>query len=62
MLDLLLTNHLLKAIPAGAHLLLVGDVDQLPSVGAGDVLHDVIEAIEGTGTGSGIRDQDGSED
>jgi len=53
MLDLLLTNHLLKAIPAGAHLLLVGDVDQLPSVGAGDVLHDVIEAIEGTGN----RDQ-----
>ena len=46
MLDLLLTNHLLKAIPSGAHLLLVGDVDQLPSVGAGDVLHDVIEAIE----------------
>jgi exodeoxyribonuclease V alpha subunit len=49
MLDLLLTNHLLKAIPTGAHLLLVGDVDQLPSVGAGDVLHDVIEAIEETG-------------
>jgi exodeoxyribonuclease V alpha subunit len=46
MLDLLLTNHLLKTIPAGAHLLLVGDVDQLPSVGAGDVLRDVIEAIE----------------
>jgi exodeoxyribonuclease V alpha subunit len=46
MLDLLLTNHLLKAIPSGAHLLLIGDVDQLPSVGAGDVLHDVIEAIE----------------
>ncbi len=46
MLDLLLTNHLLKAIPAGAHLLLVGDIDQLPSVGAGNVLHDVIEAIE----------------
>ena len=60
MLDLLLTNHLLKAIPAGAHLLLVGDVDQLPSVGAGDVLHDVIEAIEGTGVRnqeSGIREQ-----
>jgi exodeoxyribonuclease V alpha subunit len=60
MLDLLLTNHLLKAIPAGAHLLLVGDVDQLPSVGAGDVLHDVIEAIEGPGVrdqGSGIRNQ-----
>ncbi|MDH7487267.1 MAG: ATP-dependent RecD-like DNA helicase [Anaerolineae bacterium] len=44
MLDLLLTNHLLKAIPPGAHLLLVGDVDQLPSVGAGDVLRDVIES------------------
>ena len=52
MLDLLLTNNLLKAIPPGAHLLLVGDVDQLPSVGAGNVLHDVIEAIEG-GQGQG---------
>jgi exodeoxyribonuclease V alpha subunit len=47
MLDLLLANNLLKAIPPGAHLLLVGDVDQLPSVGAGNVLHDVIAAIEG---------------
>ncbi|MCX6027973.1 MAG: AAA family ATPase [Chloroflexi bacterium] len=46
MLDLLLTNHLLKAIPPGAHLLLVGDIDQLPSVGAGNVLQDVIEAVE----------------
>ena len=46
MLDLLLTNHLLKAISPGAHLLLVGDVDQLPSVGAGSVLRDVIAAIE----------------
>jgi exodeoxyribonuclease V alpha subunit len=42
MLDLLLTNHLLKAVDPAAHLLLVGDVDQLPSVGAGDVLRDVI--------------------
>jgi exodeoxyribonuclease V alpha subunit len=49
MLDLLLANNLLKAIPAGAHLLLVGDVDQLPSVGAGNVLRDVIDAIEGRG-------------
>ena len=57
MLDLLLTNHLLKAIPAGAHLLLVGDVDQLPSVGAGDVLHDVIEAIEGTEAKDQAKDQ-----
>jgi exodeoxyribonuclease V alpha subunit len=46
MLDLVLTNHLLKAIPPGMHLLLVGDVDQLPSVGAGNVLKDVIAAIE----------------
>jgi exodeoxyribonuclease V alpha subunit len=46
MLDLLLTNHLLKAIPPGMHLLLVGDVDQLPSVGAGNVLKDVIAAID----------------
>ena len=47
MLDLILTNNLLKAIPPGAHLLLVGDVDQLPSVGAGNVLCDIIEAVEG---------------
>jgi exodeoxyribonuclease V alpha subunit len=46
MLDLLLTNHLLKAIPPGAHLLFVGDIDQLPSVGAGNVLRDIIAAIE----------------
>ncbi len=46
MLDLVLTNHLLKALPAGMHLLLVGDVDQLPSVGAGNVLNDMIAAIE----------------
>jgi len=42
MLDMLLANHLLKALQPGTHLLLVGDVDQLPSVGAGDVLRDVI--------------------
>ncbi len=46
MLDVLLTNHLLKAIPPGAHLLLVGDVDQLPSVGAGNVLRDIIDSGE----------------
>lgn len=46
MLDLVLTNHLLKALPPGMHLLLVGDVDQLPSVGAGNVLKDMIAAIE----------------
>lgn len=44
MLDLVLTNQLLKAIDLASHLLLVGDTDQLPSVGAGDVLRDVIES------------------
>lgn len=42
MIDLLLANNLLKALEPGTHLLIVGDVDQLPSVGAGDVLRDVI--------------------
>lgn len=44
MLDLLLTNQLLKAIHPESHLLLVGDVDQLPSVGAGSVLQDIIDS------------------
>jgi exodeoxyribonuclease V alpha subunit len=42
MLDQSLTHNLLKAIEPATHLLLVGDVDQLPSVGAGDVLRDLI--------------------
>lgn len=42
MLDILLTHHLLKAVPASATLVLVGDVDQLPSVGPGNVLKDII--------------------
>jgi exodeoxyribonuclease V alpha subunit len=42
MLDLLLTYHLLKALQPGTQVLFVGDVDQLPSVGAGDVLRDMI--------------------
>ncbi|MBE1485822.1 SF1B family DNA helicase RecD2 [Plantactinospora soyae] len=44
MLDLILANKLIKAVAPGAHLLLVGDVDQLPSVGAGEVLRDVLNA------------------
>ena len=44
MLDLLLTNHLLKAVSPGTYALFVGDVDQLPSVGAGDVLRDLIRS------------------
>ncbi len=42
MLDLSLFYNVLKALTPETHLLLVGDVDQLPSVGAGDVLRDVI--------------------
>jgi exodeoxyribonuclease V alpha subunit len=42
MLDVLLMNRLLQAISNGAHLLLVGDIDQLPSVGAGNVLGDIV--------------------
>lgn len=42
MLDLTLAYNLLKAISSDSHLLLVGDIDQLPSVGAGDVLRDLI--------------------
>ncbi len=44
MVDLILANKLVKAVPPGAHLLLVGDVDQLPSVGAGEVLRDLLNA------------------
>jgi exodeoxyribonuclease V alpha subunit len=42
MLDLFLAHSLLKAIPEDAQLLLVGDIDQLPSVGPGNVLRDLI--------------------
>jgi ATP-dependent exoDNAse (exonuclease V) alpha subunit len=44
MLDARLAAALLPAVPARAHLLLVGDIDQLPSVGAGNVLKDLIAA------------------
>jgi exodeoxyribonuclease V alpha subunit len=42
MVDTILMYHLLKAVPAEATLILVGDVNQLPSVGAGSVLKDII--------------------
>ncbi len=42
MLDLILANKLVKAVSLGSHLLFVGDVDQLPSVGAGEVLRDLL--------------------
>jgi len=64
MLDVLLANQLVRAIAVGSHLLLVGDPDQLPSVGAGNVLADLIkssafpvtrlERIYRQGPGSGI--------
>jgi len=44
MVDTLLMYHLLKAIQSHAHLILVGDVDQLPSVGPGNVLKDIIRS------------------
>ena len=44
MIDTLLMHHLLKAVPARATLVMVGDVNQLPSVGAGNVLKDIIES------------------
>lgn len=44
MLDINLTHHLLEAVPGGCRLIFVGDVDQLPSVGAGSVLNDVIRS------------------
>jgi len=42
MIDTILMHHLLKAIPTFATVVLVGDVNQLPSVGAGNVLNDII--------------------
>ena len=42
MMDILLMHYLLKAVPSHATLVLVGDVDQLPSVGPGNVLRDII--------------------
>ena len=44
MVDVILADKLVKAVAPGAHLLLVGDVDQLPSVGAGEVLKDLLAA------------------
>ena len=44
MIDIILMNSLLKAIPQTMRLILVGDIDQLPSVGAGNVLRDIIDS------------------
>jgi len=42
MIDIFLANHLLKALPHNAHIVFLGDIDQLPSVGAGNFLNDMI--------------------
>ncbi len=44
MVDIILFQSLLTAMPFGCRLIMVGDSDQLPSVGAGNVLHDIIES------------------
>lgn len=44
MIDVVLMNALLKAVPSGMRLVLVGDIDQLPSVGAGNVLRDIMDS------------------
>lgn len=44
MIDILLLEGLLKAVKPGARVILIGDIDQLPSVGAGNVLADLIES------------------
>ena len=44
MIDVILMNSLLKAVPLTMRLILVGDIDQLPSVGAGNVLRDIIDS------------------
>jgi exodeoxyribonuclease V alpha subunit len=45
MLDINLAAALLKAVPRAAQVLFIGDPDQLPSVGAGNVLHDLLQAV-----------------
>ncbi len=44
MIDTQLMNHLLKAIPSDARAIFIGDIDQLPSVGPGNVLKDIIQS------------------
>ncbi len=44
MIDILLMKGLLEAIPAGTRLIIVGDADQLPPVGAGNVLRDILDS------------------
>lgn len=50
MVDLVLFDHVLQALPLGARLILIGDVDQLPSVGPGQVLADILTSGVGRTT------------
>ena len=44
MMDIVLMNHFLAAVSEGSHIILVGDVDQLPAVGPGSVLKDILRS------------------
>lgn len=44
MMDIVLMRHFLEAVPDGCHVILVGDVDQLPAVGPGSVLRDILRS------------------
>ncbi len=44
MMDIVLMRHFLDAVPEGCHVILVGDVDQLPAVGPGSVLRDILRS------------------
>ncbi len=44
MMDIVLMHHFLEAVPDGCHVILVGDVDQLPAVGPGSVLKDILRS------------------
>lgn len=46
MIDILLMNALMKAVPMKMRVIFVGDIDQLPSVGAGNVLRDIIDSCK----------------
>lgn len=46
MIDIFLVHSLLRALPLQAHIIFIGDIDQLPSVGAGNVLNDMIASKE----------------
>jgi len=62
MIDVILMNALLEAIPTGTRLIMVGDADQLPSVGAGNVLRDMLisERVENTCLSEIFRQAGGS--